>query len=72
MGSTWRKVAAPGGSMVSVTLSCLLGAGVQYKINQNNAFNIGMSYQRGLINVARTNELTSKNRVVSLDLGFKF
>ncbi|GAB2554516.1 hypothetical protein GCM10027085_52200 [Spirosoma aerophilum] len=50
----------------------LLGAGVQYRINQNNAFNIGMSYQRGLINVARANELTSKNRVVSLDLGFKF
>jgi hypothetical protein len=50
----------------------LLGAGVQYRINQSNAFNIGMSYQRGLINVVRANELTSKNRVVSLDLGFKF
>ncbi|WP_461068286.1 porin family protein [Spirosoma horti] len=53
-------------------IELLLGAGVQYKINQNNAFNIGMSYQRGLINVARASELTSKNRVVSLDLGFKF
>lgn len=50
----------------------LLGAGVQYKINQNNAFNVGMSYQRGLINVMRSSELTSKNRVVSLELGFKF
>ena len=53
-------------------IELLLGAGVQYKINQNNAFNIGMSYQRGLINVARGSDLTSKNRVVSLDLGFKF
>ena len=50
----------------------LLGTGIQYKINQNNAVNIGMSYQRGLINVARGNELISKNRVVSLELGFKF
>ncbi|MCK8495637.1 MULTISPECIES: porin family protein [Spirosoma] len=50
----------------------LLGTGVQYKINQNNAFNIGMSYQRGLINVARGSQLVSKNRIVSLDLGFKF
>ncbi len=53
-------------------IELLLGAGVQYKINQNNAFNIGMSYQRGLINVMRTSEMTSKNRVVSLELGFKF
>ena len=50
----------------------LLGTGIQYKINQNNAVNIGMSYQRGLINVARGHELISKNRVVSLELGFKF
>lgn len=50
----------------------LLGAGIQYKINQNNAFNLGMSYQRGLINAARDNNLISKNRVVSLELGFKF
>ena len=53
-------------------IELLLGAGVQYKINQTNAFNIGMSYQRGLINVSRENQLISKNRVVSLDLGFKF
>ncbi|WP_338874029.1 porin family protein [Spirosoma sp. SC4-14] len=50
----------------------LLGTGVQYKINQNNAFNIGMSYQRGLINVARGSQLVSKSRIVALDLGFKF
>ena len=53
-------------------IELLLGAGVQYKINQNNAFNLGLSYQRGLINVARDNNLTSKNRVVSMELGFKF
>ncbi|AQG81412.1 PorT family protein [Spirosoma montaniterrae] len=50
----------------------LLGTGVQYKINNVNAFNLGVSYQRGLLNVSRANQLTSKNRVVSLDLGFKF
>lgn len=50
----------------------LLGTGVQYKINQTNAVNIGMSYQRGLINVARGSQLVSKNRVVSLEIGFKF
>lgn len=53
-------------------IELLLGAGIQYKINQNNAFNLGMSYQRGLLNVARGSELVSKNRVVSLELGFKF
>ncbi|RYC66932.1 outer membrane beta-barrel protein [Spirosoma sordidisoli] len=50
----------------------LLGTGVQYKINDTNAFNLGVSYQRGLFDVARGSQLTSKNRVVSLDLGFKF
>ena len=53
-------------------LELLLGTGIQYRINQNNAFNLGVSYQRGLINVARGNELVSKNRIVALDLGFKF
>ena len=53
-------------------IELLLGAGVQYRINQINAFNVGMSYQRGLINVARGSQLISRNRVVSLDLGFKF
>lgn len=53
-------------------IELLLGAGVQYKINQTNAVNIGLSYQRGLINVARGSQLLSKNRVVSLELGFKF
>lgn len=50
----------------------LLGTGVQYKINDTNAFNLGLSYQRGLLDVARGGQLVSKNRVVSLDLGFKF
>ncbi len=53
-------------------IELLLGTGVQYKINQTNAFSIGVTYQRGLVNVARENQLISKNRVVSLDLGFKF
>ncbi|WP_461096967.1 porin family protein [Spirosoma luteolum] len=50
----------------------LLGTGVQYKLNRNNAVNIGLSYQRGLINIARGSALVSKSRIVGLDLGFQF
>ena len=50
----------------------LLGAGVQYKINNVNAVNVGLSYQRGLVNVFRANELESRNNTVALELGFKF
>lgn len=53
-------------------LGLLLGVGAQYKLNDVNAINFGISYQRGLLNVARGSDLVSKNRVVSLDLGFKF
>lgn len=53
-------------------IELLLGTGVQFKLNETNAINLGVSYQRGLINVTRGNQLTSRNRVVSLDLGFKF
>lgn len=53
-------------------IDLLLGAGIQYRINPVNAVNIGLSYQRGLLDVARGGQLLSKNRVVSLDLGFKF
>ncbi|GAB3986993.1 hypothetical protein GCM10028807_05590 [Spirosoma daeguense] len=53
-------------------IELLLGTGIQYKINQHNAFNLGLSYQRGLINVARGSELVSKSRIVALELGFKF
>ena len=50
----------------------LLGAGVQYKINNVNAVNVGLSYQRGLVNVFRADELESRNNTVALELGFKF
>lgn len=50
----------------------LLAAGVQYKINNVNAVNLGLSYQRGLVNVFRANELESRNNTVALELGFKF
>lgn len=53
-------------------IELLLGTGVQYKLNRNNAVNVGISYQRGLLNVARGSELVSKNRVISVDLGFQF
>lgn len=50
----------------------LIGGGIQYKLNDINAVNVGLTYQRGLLDVARGGDLFSKNRVVSLDLGFKF
>ncbi len=50
----------------------LLGAGVQYKINDVNALNLGLSYQRGLVNVVRENALVSRSGTVALELGFKF
>ena len=53
-------------------IELLLGVGVQYRLNPVNAVNIGVSYQRGLLDVARGSQLISKSRVVSLDLGFKF
>lgn len=50
----------------------LLGGGIQHRLNGTNALNIGISYQRGLLDVARPKDLTVRNRMVSLELGFKF
>lgn len=50
----------------------LLGAGIQYKINNVNAVNVGLSYQRGLVNVFRENSLESRNNTVAIEMGFKF
>jgi len=50
----------------------LLGAGIQYRLNQSQALVMGVSYQRGLIDIARARDLTSKSRVVALELGLKF
>ena len=54
------------------SLSLLLGTGIQYRLNQSQALILGVSYQRGLTDVARARDLVSKNHVVSLDLGLKF
>jgi hypothetical protein len=53
-------------------IELLLGTGVQYKVNRDNAFNLGVSYQRGLLNIARGSQLVSKSRIVALDIGFQF
>ena len=50
----------------------LIGAGVQLPLGGTNALNIGLSYQRGLFDVARGSSLTSRNRTVSLEVGLKF
>ncbi|GAB3911687.1 hypothetical protein GCM10028803_53730 [Larkinella knui] len=54
------------------SLSLLLGTGIQYRLNQSQALIMGISYQRGLTDVARARDLVSKNHVISLDLGLKF
>lgn len=54
------------------SLSLLLGTGIQYRLNQSQALIMGISYQRGLTDVARARDLVSKNHAVSLDLGLKF
>ncbi|GAA4468933.1 hypothetical protein GCM10023189_55110 [Nibrella saemangeumensis] len=53
-------------------LGMLVGAGIQYKLNNTNALNLGLSYQRGLVDVARGSGLVSKNNLLGLDLAFKF
>jgi len=53
-------------------LGLLLGAGVQYRLNGSQALNLGISYQRGLTDVARGRDLVSHNRVAALELGLKF
>ncbi|WP_128547421.1 outer membrane beta-barrel protein [Larkinella soli] len=53
-------------------LGLLLGTGIQYRLNQNQAFIMGIAYQRGLTDVARAKDLVSKNHIISLELGLKF
>lgn len=50
----------------------VLGGGLQYRLSQSNAVNIGLSYQRGLLDVARPRDLHVRNRVVALEVGLKF
>lgn len=50
----------------------LLGGGIQFGLNGTNALNVGISYQRGLLDVARPKDLTVRNRMVSLEVGLKF
>ncbi|WP_266369017.1 porin family protein [Tellurirhabdus rosea] len=53
-------------------IGLLLGAGVQYRLNGSQAIIMGVSYQRGLTDVARGRNLVSYNRVVALEVGLKF
>lgn len=50
----------------------LLGGGIQFGLNGTNALNVGVTYQRGLLEIARPKDLNVRNRMVSLELGFKF
>jgi hypothetical protein len=49
-----------------------LGVGIQYQIGPVSALNLGISYQRGLTSVALADDLDSRLRTISIDLGFKF
>jgi hypothetical protein len=50
----------------------IVGGGLQYRLSRTNALNVGLSYQRGLLDVARPRDLTVRNRLIALELGLKF
>ncbi len=50
----------------------LLGVGMQYQVGPYSALVLGLSYQRGLTSVAIADDLDSRMRTISIDLGFKF
>jgi len=53
-------------------VSLLLGTGVQYRLNRDQAIILGVSYQRGLLDIARARELESRMNIVALEVGLKF
>jgi hypothetical protein len=57
--------------------SVVLGAGVERQVGASNILYAGLSYKRGLVNVAKTPDATDgslsiKNDLVGVDLGIKF
>lgn len=62
-----------------VDASLMLGAGVEFALNESSAFFVGVGYNRGLSNVINPiknkesyNAFSIRQNLVSLDLGFKF
>ncbi len=53
-------------------LDWTMGAGLQYHLGPTSAILFGISYQRGLTTIALANDLDSRTRTISVDLGFKF
>lgn len=58
-----------------IDMTFLVGAGVEIYLGTNTSFLLGMSYQRGLINVIsdtnRGNDLSLKNDMFGIDLALK-
>ncbi|MFT4033547.1 MAG: outer membrane beta-barrel protein [Siphonobacter sp.] len=50
----------------------LLGTGAEYGLTGGDALTFGLSYQRGLTNIYRNNDLSIKTNCFFLDLGYKF
>ncbi|MDQ1086478.1 MULTISPECIES: porin family protein [unclassified Siphonobacter] len=50
----------------------LLAGGGEYALSGSDALVFGISYQRGLINIYRDNDLSIKNNCFFLDLAYKF
>ena len=61
-----------GRSFGPVDASLLLSLGGEYQYGQTDVVYVGISYQRGLVNVAKPDQLQSKSSGLSLDLGIKF
>lgn len=61
-----------------IDFSAIIGGGAEYKLGINTTVFLGVSYQRGLINVVKTTpssiyeDLQIRNTVFSIDLGIKF
>lgn len=59
-----------------VDLALHLGAGAEFQLGPRTLFQLGLSYSRGLINIAKSDVLNAglifKNSMVSLDIGLRY
>lgn len=55
-----------------VDASLLLGLGTEYQYSQTDVVYLGLSYQRGLVNVTRSDQLRSRSSGVLLNVGIRF
>jgi len=52
--------------------SFYVGTGFDKNVGVTNSFFIGAFYQRGMVNISKTDAITLKNDLLGLELGFRF